>query len=159
MDTWIVINEDSIKISRLPGDAIRYKNFEGVRWGDGKRDFTIDIDHDNGIRAEDLGWTCLSWKHEVWNDPDSEVVPCLKIKIGNYRPEVYYVGQNGKRNQVPFEQIDIDHIDKRPIEWISIYAVASDNDSGGRHYHTAYLSEISIKFKASPFAEEFGEAY
>lgn len=152
-----VVNEYSIKLSRLPGRQIRFKNFEGIRWNDGKRDFTVVIDNESGKRAEELGWTCVSWKPSIWNDPESELVPCFRVKIGSYLPVVYYVASDGSRTEVAFEQIDIDHLDKRDIDWISFYATASDTDSMGKHYHTAYLREISIKFKASPFAEEFGE--
>lgn len=155
----IIVNERDIKISQLPASMIRFKNFEGKRWNDNKRDFTIDLDIDSGRRAEDFGWTGLSWKHKTWNDPDSELVPCLKIKIGEYRPTVYYASSDGRRTPVNFEQIDIDHIDNRDLEWISVYATAYDSDNGPKHYRTAYANEIVIKFKPSPFASEFSEDY
>lgn len=153
----IVVNERNIKISQLPGRMIRFKNFEGERWGDGKRDFTIELDEASGRRAEELGWTCISWKNKIWNDPESELIPCMRIKIGNYLPDTYIASGSGSRSEVPFQTLDDNHIDSRSIEWISLYCTASDSDSMGKHYHTAYLSEITVKFEASPFADEFGE--
>lgn len=152
----------SLKFEGVPGDRLWWRNMEGnpTEYTDaGVRYFSIELDDEVGKKLSEAGWTCVKFAPRNKREPESEIIPRMKININldsAYPPGIYVASSDGRRRtKVPGTWLNDQAIDHRRIEWIDIEV----NPYNWKDGCSAYLAEMVIKLHEGGFASKYEDDY
>lgn len=132
-----------------------FRNFEGR--GDkfnkeGNANFSIILTEDQAVELADK---MINVKRTKPKD-GSEGVPYVKISLGQYDPEIYFL-KDDKKKILP--KAHYAKLDRTEIEFASLEASKSNKmwESNGKQGYSLYLESLVVKFRESRLLSRYAD--